>query len=139
MTDRVAPSILLETKSEVEGGSIFVCSREVTVNGIIDASGVVRVLYGPYVQGCPSGRGISPGHASKKPFGCAGDGGKGGKGGDPEGGNGGDVYDEQNYPLIMGSGGGSVSQSGGPGGGVIVIISNVTHILGRASCLSVPS
>ena len=39
----VAPSILLESKSEVGGGAIFLCARDVTVNGFIDASGVVGV------------------------------------------------------------------------------------------------
>ena len=39
----MAPSILLESKSEVGGGAIFLCARDVTVNGIIDASGAVGV------------------------------------------------------------------------------------------------
>ena len=38
------------------------------------------------------------------------------------------------YPLVMGSGGGSVSQSGGTGGGVIVVNGEQTRILEKASC-----
>ena len=84
-------------------------------------------------QGCPSGRGLSPGHASKSPHGCAGGGGYGGRGGsgghDETGGDGGGTYGNRSFPLLMGSGGGSMSQSGGTGGGVIVIYSTVTRIL----------
>lgn len=84
-------------------------------------------------QGCPSGRGLSPGHASKSPHGCAGGGGYGGLGGsgghDETGGDGGGTYGNRSFPLLMGSGGGSMSQSGGTGGGVIVIFSTVTRIL----------
>lgn len=64
---------------------------------------------------------------------AAGYGGRGGRGCDPAGGNGGDSYGVMTYPLVMGSGGGSVSQSGGPGGGVIVVNGEKTHILEKAS------
>lgn len=94
-----------------------------------------RSSFSPFLiaQGCPSGRGLSPGHASKSPHGCAGGGGYGGLGGsgghDETGGDGGGTYGNRSFPLLMGSGGGSMSQSGGTGGGVIVIYSTVTRIL----------
>ena len=37
----VSPSITLEAKAQVEGGATFLCAREVKVNGIIDADGIV--------------------------------------------------------------------------------------------------
>lgn len=48
MSCSVAPSILLESKSEVEGGAVFLCARDATINGIIDASGMVCFEYGRY-------------------------------------------------------------------------------------------
>ena len=86
-------------------------------------------------QGCPSGRGVSPGHASCHAYGCAGGGGyggQGGQGGGAQGGQGGPACGNISYPLLMGSGGGSVSQSGGNGGGVILINAESLTILNKA-------
>lgn len=41
MTGRTAPSIQLEAKAQVEGGSSFLCAHDIIVNGIIDADGIV--------------------------------------------------------------------------------------------------
>lgn len=78
---------------------------------------------------------MSPGHASSHPYGCAGGGGyggQGGQGGEPHGGEGGAECGNRDYPLLMGSGGGSVSQSGGNGGGVILIESVKLTVLNKA-------
>ena len=38
---RIAPSVELEMKSKLEGGTVFICSQATTVNGIIDTTGDV--------------------------------------------------------------------------------------------------
>ena len=132
VTNSISPTLVIENKASIEGGIIFLAALSTVVNGVINANGNVRLSYFCHIQGCPSGRGLSPGHASKSPNGCAGGGGyggAGGQGGTEHGGTGGSTYGNKSYPLLMGSGGGSMSQSGGTGGGVIIIHSVVTKIL----------
>lgn len=42
MMNRIAPTVTLEMKSKIEGGTIFICSETATINGILDADGDVR-------------------------------------------------------------------------------------------------
>lgn len=131
----IAPTVNLELKSKIEGGTIFICTKTATVNGILASDGDVGVSVTGHLQGCPSGRGVSPGHASSHAYGCAGGGGyggEGGQGGGAHGGQGGPACGDISYPLLMGSGGGSVSQSGGSGGGVILINAESLSILNKA-------
>lgn len=53
MMNRIAPTVTLEMKSKIEGGTIFICSETATINGILDANGDVRSYEWNLIIGLP--------------------------------------------------------------------------------------
>lgn len=51
--NRIAPTVTLEMKSKIEGGTIFICSEAATINGILDANGDVRCYEWSLIIGLP--------------------------------------------------------------------------------------
>lgn len=51
--NRIAPTVTLEMKSKIEGGTIFICSETATINGILDANGDVRSYEWNLIIGLP--------------------------------------------------------------------------------------
>lgn len=51
--NRIAPTVTLEMKSKIEGGTIFICSEAATINGILDSNGDVRCYEWSLIIGLP--------------------------------------------------------------------------------------